>query len=66
MKVVWKGASGALCREVGLETGQGDVLEQGCEYEVSDELGASLVASHADWVAVEAPAEAPKKKAGGE
>lgn len=49
MKVRWNGVTGAVCREVGAETGLGDVLEHDAVYEVSDELAEQLLASGANW-----------------
>lgn len=49
MKVRYDGPSGNVNRDVGAETGQGDVLEHGCVYDVSDELGEALVSYDASW-----------------
>jgi hypothetical protein len=49
MQVRWDGPSGSVNRDVGAETGEGDVLEHGCVYELSDELAESLVRHDASW-----------------
>lgn len=49
MRVRWDGAAGAVNRDVGAETGEGDVLEQGQVVEVSEGLGENLVRYSADW-----------------
>lgn len=45
MKVRYDGPPGAINRDVGQETGRGDALNPGDEFEVSDALGRRLLAS---------------------
>lgn len=67
-KVRYLGPSGAVNRDVGAESGRGDVMHYRAEYEVSERLAKRLLASSADWTVVEEkPAtdkdEAPAKAA---
>lgn len=48
-RVRYTGAPGAVNRDVGAETGAGDLLEPGRIYDVSDELAGRLVASCVFW-----------------
>lgn len=45
MKIKFTGPEGQINYEIGRETGEGDVLEPGKSYEVSDKLAKSLAAS---------------------
>lgn len=66
MKVRWTGESGAVNRDVGAETGTGDVLENGATFVVSKELGESLVSSHVAWESLDPKKPADEKSEGKE
>jgi hypothetical protein len=51
MEVRYDGPSGNVNRDVGAETGNGDVLEHGCVYDVSEQLGDTLLTYDANWTA---------------
>lgn len=47
--VVYEGSVPAVCRELGVETGDGDLVEPGRVYDVTYDLAERLVASGAGW-----------------
>jgi len=49
MKVRYNGLGGQVNRLIGAETGEGDLLVEGRVYDLSDELGISLVLSDANF-----------------
>ena len=49
MKVRYNGLGGQVNRRIGAETGEGDLLVEGKVYDLSDELGISLVLSDANF-----------------
>jgi hypothetical protein len=51
-KVIWNGPEGFANRDVGAETGEGDLLEPGAVYEVSQELAERLLESSEQWAPV--------------
>jgi hypothetical protein len=61
MKLRFNGPDGQVSREVGAETGNGDVLEPGSEITVSTKLGERLLASSSQWEPVEPPKKKPAK-----
>jgi hypothetical protein len=62
-KVRYLGPSGAVNRDVGAESGRGDVMHYRAEYEVSEQLAKRLVASSADWKVIEDEPEPEASKA---
>jgi hypothetical protein len=53
--VIYDGPAGVVNRDVGAETGEGDLLEPGRRYRVSDVLADRLVASSVHWRRVTRP-----------
>jgi hypothetical protein len=49
MKVLYIGPSGAVNRDVGRHTGQGDRLVRGAEYDLPSALATELVERSAHW-----------------